>query len=239
MGSGSAVVRIWISSRKGLGVFPTFHTTFSLFRGDSSVLSTSTTVKAVGAMTFSTLKGVALESVNSSEVCVPGTAVSYRRRSGWAITGGTTLAVTGRISVRSFGNATVSSDEKFPLSVRGPSLMVMRKGSDVISHVSFGWLDGKRRISDVLSGAFTVSVIVFSCFVSGRMSPNSQTLGVRVAKRLAVAMIAKETLGVLGLSVKMVTVAEVSSAGRISGLMVMWNVPSASGGIASGAVTSA
>ena len=63
--------------------------------------------------------------------------------------------------------------------------------------------------------------------------------GVSVANRFAVAVIIRGTTGVLGLSVKMVAVAEVSTAGRVSGLMVMWNVPAASGGIVSGAVISA
>ena len=150
-----------------------------------------------------------------------------------------TLAVTGSVSVRSLGNAIVNSDEKCPLSFSGPSWMVMRERSDVISHVNLVWLDGKRRISDVSSGAFTVSVSVFWCFVSGRIFPNSQTSGVRVAKRLAVALIVKATFGVVGLSVKMIAVAEVSLAGKVSGLMVMWSVPSASAGIAFGAVISA
>ena len=149
------------------------------------------------------------------------------------------MAVTGSVSVCSLGNATVSSDEKCPLSFSGPSWMVITEGSDVISHVNLGWLDGKRRMLDVLSGAFTVSVSVLWYFVSGRIFPNSQTSGVRVAKRLAVAIIVKETFGVLGLSVKMITVAEVSSAGKVSGLMVMWSVPIAFAGIASGAVISA
>ena len=76
MGRGSAVVSTWISFRKGSGVLGTFQITFSLFRSEASVLSTSTTLKAAGAVTFSTLKGVVPESVNSSEGCVPGAAIS-------------------------------------------------------------------------------------------------------------------------------------------------------------------
>ena len=70
------MVSTWISSRKGSGVLGTFQTTFSLFRGEASVLSTSTTLKAAGAVIFSTLKGVVPERVNSSEGCVPGAAIS-------------------------------------------------------------------------------------------------------------------------------------------------------------------
>ena len=70
------MVSTWISSCKGLGVLGTFQTTFSLFRGDAAVLSTSTMLKAAGAVILSTLKDVAPESVNSSEGCVPGAAIS-------------------------------------------------------------------------------------------------------------------------------------------------------------------
>ena len=110
---------------------------------------------------------------------------------------------------------------------------------EVISHANLGLFDGKRRILDMLSGAFTASVNVFWCFVSGRMFPNAQTSGLSVAKRLAAAIIVRETFGVVGLFVKIVAVAEVSSAGKVSGLMTMWNVASAFGRIASGPVISA
>ena len=95
-------------------------------------------------------------------------AVGIRRsllQNGFGDQWGTTLAVTGRVSVRWLGKATVSSAEKSPLSFRGPSWTVMREvsvpGLDVISHVSDSCPDGRRRMSDVLSGAFTVSLMVF------------------------------------------------------------------------------
>lgn len=102
-------------------------------------------------------------------------------------------------------------------------VIIVVSGSElaVIFHVNLGLFDGKRRMSDILSGVFTVSLSVFWCVVSGRISPNSQATGLSVAKRLAVAMIVRGTFGVLGLSVKMVAVAEVSLAGRVSGLMIM------------------
>lgn len=78
-------------------------------------------------------------------------------------------------------------------------LSVSRSGG--ISHVSFGWFVGRRRIFDVLSGAFTASLICFRCVVPERMFPNSQTSGVSVANRSAAATIVKATLGVLGVSV--------------------------------------
>lgn len=89
----------------------------------------------------------------------------YRRLSVTSRQCGTTLAVTGRVSVRWFGKWTVRSDEKVPLSFRGPSRTVMREvsvpGLDIISHVSNSCPDGRRRMSEVSSGAFTASLMVF------------------------------------------------------------------------------
>ena len=75
------------------------------------------------------------------------------------------MAVTGKVSVRWFGKWTVSSNEKTPLSFRGPSWTVTREVSvpklGVISHVSASCPDGRRRMSDVSSGAFTMRLMVF------------------------------------------------------------------------------
>ena len=59
----------------------------------------------------------------------------------------------------------MSSDAKVVLSFKGPSRTVTREvsvsGLGVISHVSASCPDGRSRMSDVLSGAFTVSLMVF------------------------------------------------------------------------------
>lgn len=121
MGCGSAVVRIWISSRKWVERFEICHTAFSRCRCWLSVSFRTLTAKAAGAVIFSTSKGVAAESVNSNDGCVSGAAMPYERVWGCTVTGGTTSAVTGSVKVRPFGKVSVSSDAKRPLSLRGPS----------------------------------------------------------------------------------------------------------------------
>ncbi|MFQ6041243.1 MAG: hypothetical protein ACE5PV_10345 [Candidatus Poribacteria bacterium] len=117
------------------------------------------------------------------------------RLSGWTFTGLTTLATTGNVSVRSFGKAIVSAEEKRPLTFTGPSFTLIRKHSDEesgsIFHFNAGWLDGINRISSLFIGAFTQSLTFFSWTVFGAISPKSQISADSFAKRLTAETIVK------------------------------------------------